>query len=199
MFCRSSPNRRTLLIHLGVPQALDEFGDINRALDDAYNRNDAAAAAALFTEDAVLLAPDGMFSGRQHIEERYAHAFQRSPNVDFNCSRDRFYLNAIDNMVWSAGQYRGQAGPVFEWGYWSAIYVREGDTWKIARLPSVSTNNWLRSQLAATTKRSLILSAGILATHPPSWSCSTSSSAVMLPRDTKAGQPGGALPNWLKW
>ena len=51
---------------LGVPQALDEFGDINRALDDAYNRNDAAAAAALFTEDAVLLAPDGMFSGRQH-------------------------------------------------------------------------------------------------------------------------------------
>ena len=73
---------------LGVPQALDDFGDINRALDDAYNRNDAAAAAALFTEDAILLAPDGMFSGRQHIEERYAHAFQRSPNVDFNCSRD---------------------------------------------------------------------------------------------------------------
>ena len=116
---------------LGVPQALDEFGDINRALDDAYNRNDAAAAAALFTEDAVLLAPDGMFSGRQQIEERYAHAFQHSPNVDFNCSRDRFYLNAIDNAVWTAGQYRGQAGPVFEWGYWSAIYVREGDAWKI--------------------------------------------------------------------
>jgi ketosteroid isomerase-like protein len=119
---------------LGVPQALDEFGDINRALDDAYNRNDAAAAAALFTEDAVLLAPDGMFSGRQHIEERYAHAFQHSPNVDFNSSRDRIYLNATDNAVWSAGQYRGQAGPVFEWGYWSAIYVREGDAWKIRML-----------------------------------------------------------------
>ena len=105
---------------LGVPHALDEFGDINRALDDAYNRNDAAAAAALFTEDAVLLAPDGMFSGRQHI--------------DFNCSRDRIYFNATDNAVWSAGQYRGQAGPVFEWGYWSAIYVREGDAWKIRML-----------------------------------------------------------------
>ena len=93
---------------LGVPQALDDFGDINRALDDAYNRNDAAAAAALFTEDAVLLAPDGIFSGRQHIEEKYAHAFQHSPNVDFNCSRDRFYLNAIDNAVWSAGQYEAK-------------------------------------------------------------------------------------------
>ena len=123
---------------LEVPQALDDYGDINRTLDDAYNRNDAAAAAALFTEDAVLVAPDGMFSGRQHIEERYAHAFQRSPNVDFNCSRDRIYFNAIDNAVWSAGQwfgnFQGQAGPVFEWGYWSAIYVREGDAWKILML-----------------------------------------------------------------
>ena len=100
---------------LGVAQALDEFGDLNRALDEAYNRNDAGAAAALFTEDALLVAPDGMFSGRQHIEERYADAFQRSPNVDFNCSRDRIYLNAIDNAVWSAGQWFGtfqsQAGP----------------------------------------------------------------------------------------
>ena len=33
---------------LGVPQALDDFGDINRALDDAYNRNDAAAVGCFF-------------------------------------------------------------------------------------------------------------------------------------------------------
>ena len=29
---------------------------------------------------------------------------------------------------------RGQAGSVFEWGYWSAIYVRGGDAWKIRML-----------------------------------------------------------------
>jgi hypothetical protein len=84
------------------------------------------------------VAPDGMFSGRQHIEGRYAGAFQRSPNIDYNCSRDRIYLNAIDNAVWSAGQwfgnFQGQTGPVFAWGYWSAIYVREGDAWKIRML-----------------------------------------------------------------
>jgi ketosteroid isomerase-like protein len=123
---------------LGVPNALDEFGELNRGLDDAYNRNDAAAAAALFTEDALLVAPDGMFSGRQHIEQRYADAFQWSPNIDFNCSRDRTHLNAIDSAVWSAGQwfstFQSQAGPVFAWGYWSAIYVREGDAWKIRML-----------------------------------------------------------------
>ena len=90
---------------LGLPKALDEFGDVNRGLDEAYNTNDAAAAAALFTEDALLVAPDGMFSGRQEIEKRYAEAFQRSPIISFNCSWDRRYLNAIDNAVWSAGQW----------------------------------------------------------------------------------------------
>ena len=123
---------------LGLPKALDEFGEINRGLDEAYNKNDAAAAAALFTEDALLVAPDGMFSGRQEIEKRYADTFQRSPIISFNCSWDRRYLNAIDNAVWSAGQWFGsfqsQTGPVFALGYWSAIYVREGDVWKIRML-----------------------------------------------------------------
>ena len=123
---------------LGVPKALDEFGEINRGLDEACNRNDAAAVAALFTEDALLVAPDGMFSGRQNIEKRYADTFQRSPIVSFNCSWDRRYLNAIDKAVWSAGQwtntFQSQTGPVFALGYWSVIYVREGDAWKIRML-----------------------------------------------------------------
>ena len=125
---------------LGVAKALDEFGEINQGLDEAYNRNDAAAVAALFTEDALLVAPDGMFRGRQDIEKRYADTFQRSPIISFNCSWDRRHLNAIDNAVWSAGPWFGtfqsQTGPVFASGYWSAIYVREGegDAWKIRML-----------------------------------------------------------------
>ena len=69
---------------LGVAKALDEFGELHRALDEAYNKNDAAAVAALFTEDALLVEPDGMFSGRQAIEKRYADTFQRSPIISFN-------------------------------------------------------------------------------------------------------------------
>ena len=57
---------------LGVAKALDEFGEFHQALDVAYNKNDAAAVAALFTKDALLVEPDGMFSGRQAIEKRYA-------------------------------------------------------------------------------------------------------------------------------
>ena len=38
----------------------------------------AAALAALFTEDAVLVTPEGLFSGRQAIEKRYAGMY--NPN-----------------------------------------------------------------------------------------------------------------------
>jgi len=123
---------------LGVVKALDEFGELSQKLDEAYNKNDAAAVAALFTQDALLVTPDGMFSGRQDIEKRYEDTFQQWPITDFNGRRERRHLNAIDNAVWSAGQwastFQSQTGPVSTWGCWSAIYVREGDAWKIRML-----------------------------------------------------------------
>jgi uncharacterized protein (TIGR02246 family) len=123
---------------LGVAGALEVFGDLSGKLDDAYNKRDAAAAAALFTEDAVFVTPDGMVFGRQAIEKRYAETFQRWLITDFLSRRERLRLNAIDNAVWSVGEWSGtlqsQAGPVLAWGYWSSIYVREGDAWKIRML-----------------------------------------------------------------
>ena len=60
---------------------------------------------------------------------------RQSPIISFNTSRARRYLNAIDNAACGAGQwtstFQSQTGPVFALGYWSAIYVREGDAWKI--------------------------------------------------------------------
>lgn len=123
---------------LGDVKALEQFGALSQKLDEAYNKNDAAAAAALFTEDAVLVAPDWMSSGRKAIEEWYKMKFQRSPITDFNSRQERRHLNAIDNAVWSAGQWfstlQSETGPGLSWGYWSAIYVWEGDGWKIRML-----------------------------------------------------------------
>ena len=102
--------------------------------EEAFTNKDAAAVAALFTEDAVLVAPDGIFSGKQAIEKRYEDTFQRWPFTQFNDPRD-CHLDAIDNAVWSYGEWRGtlqgEAGPAFVKGYFSAIYVREGDDWKM--------------------------------------------------------------------
>jgi ketosteroid isomerase-like protein len=121
---------------LGVPKAIDEFGALSLKLEEALKRNDASAIAALFTKDGVLVVSNEMFSGRQAIEKRYADLFQRSPIS--TVSGQRYQLNAIDNAVWSVGEWwstnQSETGPKFEGGYWSAIYIHEGDDWKIRLL-----------------------------------------------------------------
>src|ERR1700730_13533297 len=115
-----------------APNALGEFGALGMKADEAFNKNDAGAVAALFTEDGVLVASDGMFCGRQTIEKRYAEMFQRWPISTFS-SQISHQLNAIDNAAWSAGErwsnLQSQSGPQFERGCWAAIYVGEGDAW----------------------------------------------------------------------
>jgi uncharacterized protein (TIGR02246 family) len=124
---------------LGVPNSIDDFGALGLKVEEAFKENDASAIAALFTEDGILVASDGMFSGRQAIEKRYADIFHRWPITTF--SGQRHQLNAIDNAVWSIGEWwstiQSETGPKFEGGYWSAIYVHEGDDWKI-RLLTIS-------------------------------------------------------------
>jgi uncharacterized protein (TIGR02246 family) len=44
--------------------------------DEAVNKNDATAMAALYTENAVLLTPRGPIIGRKAIEKWYADAFK---------------------------------------------------------------------------------------------------------------------------
>ena len=121
---------------LRFPDELAEFDALHQKLEEAYNKNDASAVVALFTEDAVLVTADGVFAGRQQIEKRYADAFQRSPITGFACSHERHHLYAIDNAAWStsewASTFQGQTG--FAQGYWSALYVPDGDAWKIRLL-----------------------------------------------------------------
>ena len=124
-----------------MPRNLINSSKLWLKLDEAYNKNDAPAVAALFTKDASLVAPDGIYSGRRDIEKRYVETFQRSRIIDFDSRREHHDLNEIDNAVWSAGQWaatlQGQKGPEFAWGYWSAIYVQEGNIWEIRMLSLV--------------------------------------------------------------
>ena len=46
-------------------------------ITDAFENGDAAALAALYTEDAVLVTQDGSSFGRQSIEKHYADLFQK--------------------------------------------------------------------------------------------------------------------------
>ena len=117
----------------GDVKALDEFDALGTRYDEAYKKSDAIALAALFTEDAVLVTPEGLFSGRQAVEKWYADLFERWHPTNNIGQADQ--LNAIDNGAWAVGKwwctFQSQNGPVFARGYWSTIYVRDADGWKI--------------------------------------------------------------------
>jgi uncharacterized protein (TIGR02246 family) len=103
--------------------------------DEAYNRQDPAAVAALYTEDAVLQSPHGPFRGRQAIEKNYArHDFQdyHSKNMFTNVDR----VIAVGDEVrafgtWSSAFQDTNSAPRKDGGNYRWLLVRKGDTWEI--------------------------------------------------------------------
>ena len=108
-----------------------------KAYTDALDKSDAAAVAANFTEDAVLVTPYGTVFGRQGIEQWYADllkAVQLSNDL-FPVDEDSPHiLGRAGNELWATGKWsgtvKGQNGSVQAKGYWSAIDIREGKDWK---------------------------------------------------------------------
>jgi hypothetical protein len=58
------------------PQTTQKIRAISRAHDETVNNNNAAALAAVFTDDAVFVSDRGPIHGRQAIENWYAGMFQ---------------------------------------------------------------------------------------------------------------------------
>lgn len=107
---------------------------VGQSMLDAWNKTarDAAAHAALFTEDAVRITPQGLISGRAAIERTMGAA-----DKDYTPDPSKLeQVKLIGNGVmlragtWS-GTYKGPNGPVHLKGYWSDTDVRDGNGWKI--------------------------------------------------------------------
>jgi ketosteroid isomerase-like protein len=131
------------------PQLIEKLNALDRSFDEAFNRNDATALAALFTEDAVLVRPQGPLYGRRAIEQWYSGVFQKWRCSDHFGQRDQYSPHSIGttgNEVWCTGQFgltiEEQKGPfiIKETGYWSSIVVLDGNDWK-ARMLSYSATN----------------------------------------------------------
>jgi ketosteroid isomerase-like protein len=110
------------------PEVRQQIEAVLMKFDDAYNKHDAAATAALYTQDAVRVlsweSEGGLASGRQAIEKKFAVDFASSPG---NASHKLLQVYAVGNEMsviseWSAGAFKG---------YKAFIYVRDADTWKI--------------------------------------------------------------------
>jgi len=59
------------------PQIVQQLEAINLKFDEAFNKHDAAAVAALYTANAIQVTPLGIFSGREAIEKYFTDVFQR--------------------------------------------------------------------------------------------------------------------------
>ena len=124
------------------PQLRERLITRIKAHTDALDKNDAAAVAANFTEDAVNVEQDGPTFGREAIEKLWADRFQKvhfSNNL-VTVDEDSPHIISTDGkQMWATGAWsatiQGQNfGPTQIKGYWSVI--REGDDWKIRMLTS---------------------------------------------------------------
>jgi uncharacterized protein (TIGR02246 family) len=124
---------------LADPQTTQKILAIAKADEEAHNNHDAAAAAALFTRDAVFLTPEGPIIGRQAIQKWYTNLWQSWHSTNYITKADGNALHVIGTAgteLWATGEWsetgQGKNGePLPIKGYWSAIYVREGDDWKV--------------------------------------------------------------------
>lgn len=119
------------------PQIAEQLSAISEKTNEAFNKGDAAALGELYTEDAVLVTNTGPIYGREAIEKHYADLFQKLHFSNHLDKRDQYsphIIGTAGNEAWSNGEWtqtlQSQKGPIQLKGYWSEIYVREGDTWK---------------------------------------------------------------------
>jgi ketosteroid isomerase-like protein len=123
------------------PQIAQQILALSIKYDEAFNKNDAAALAALYTADAVEVMDTGPIYGREAIEKHFADVFKQVHVNNHLGKGDQYSPHIIGpgNEIWANGEwsltFQGKSGgPIQAKGYWSAIDTREGDTWKIRML-----------------------------------------------------------------
>jgi uncharacterized protein (TIGR02246 family) len=119
-------------MHAADSKTEQEIRAFVRAYEEGFNRNDATALAALCTEDAVQIGPEGPICGRLAIEQKYVDLFRQSHPTNMICPIDQ--VSMLGKVSWNSGAWsctvQGENGPVSISGYRLDILVREGDDWK---------------------------------------------------------------------
>jgi ketosteroid isomerase-like protein len=134
--CQPLPSKQTRQIENYANGLSRSLKYIIQALD----KNDAAAVAAQFTEDAILVPETGPVKGRQAIQKYYEDVFKevRFSNDLASVDEDSPHIiGTAGNEMWATGAwaatFQGKGwGPMDLKGYWSVI--REGDDWNIRML-----------------------------------------------------------------
>ena len=125
------------------PRTAQEIRALVMKYDEAINKQDPAAVAALYTENAVYVAHHGTLHGRQAIEKTYANYFQHWHSINHVSTVDR--LIAVGNEVrvfgtWSSSFQDTNGAPKKDRGHYRWLLVRQGDIWEIQTNTNRSSN-----------------------------------------------------------
>ena len=121
--------------------------DLAKNFEQPWNNNDAAALAALFTEDGVLVNDSGPVNGREAIKKYYTDLFQNvhfSNNVMTYDPHSPHLIGTDGKEMWENGawsmtwQVKG-SGPVQGKGYHASVAVLENGALKKRMLVSNAT------------------------------------------------------------
>ena len=116
----------------------------------AANNKNAAAVAALYTEDAMRVTPQGVLYGRSAIEKDMVEGLKVFSNIAIKLDQVKV-LN--DDTVMTTGSWsgtlQGPNGPMQVGGFWGDTDVLDGGMWK-ARL---STYNMTPPPTPQETKK----------------------------------------------
>ena len=109
------------------PEVRQQIEAVLKMREEAINKNDAAAVAALYTQDAASIrsweSEGGLASGQQAIEKRYRETFAAPSPLDSKIVQ----IYPIGNDICAITEYK-----IMTWkGHAVTIYGREADTWKI--------------------------------------------------------------------
>jgi uncharacterized protein (TIGR02246 family) len=102
----------------------------------AYDAGDAAALAALFTQDGVFNAPSGaVLKGRDAIEKALAGRIKAGWTKETITTNDAAMAGSA---IWAAGEYgllgSGEVAGKQTGGHFGWVLVRDGDAWHAAML-----------------------------------------------------------------
>ena len=89
------------------PQTTQKIAATREALHEAHINNDAVAVAALFTRDAVFVAPEGTIIGRQAIQKWYADVYQwwHPKNHIDKLDGPVHLIGTAGNELWATGEW----------------------------------------------------------------------------------------------
>ena len=109
------------------------FAAVVQAYAEAFNRRDAAAVTALYTDDAILIVPTGILRGREAILKN-REAAVKAGGHDLNVRVAAYEVQGTS--AWSVAEYNllvpGKDGSdTPSKGFASVFWVRSGDAWKL--------------------------------------------------------------------